>query len=69
MHEWSGYAKSSEYHPLLRQVYARKAAVNQVLAGGATPHFIKEFLGHENLRMNRVLNTPGMEHLIVKRKH
>ena len=28
---------------------ARKAAVNQVLAGGATPHFIKEFLGHENL--------------------
>jgi len=35
--------------PIATTNLARKAAVNQVLAGGATPHFIKEFLGHENL--------------------
>ena len=35
--------------PIATTGLARKAAVNQVLAGGATPHFIKEFLGHENL--------------------
>jgi len=35
--------------PIATTGLARKVAVNQVLAGGATPHFIKEFLGHENL--------------------
>ena len=35
--------------PIATTGLARKAAVNQVLAGGATPHFIKEFLGHESL--------------------
>jgi hypothetical protein len=35
--------------PIATTGLARKAAVNQVLAGKATPHFIKEFLDHENL--------------------